>query len=314
MNKLKIIYLLVLLGSISACRDFVEPAIPYTDFERGTYLRTITPPATINFFALTTEQFSILVESVDENDGSSVESVEVFVARRRANTVTAEQSVATIQKSAFTKTGDSKYLRATITVPVSAALTALGLTAGDINGGDFFEFRLALTDNEGLVFSNNNVSGDVAGGTYYASPFFYRVAVVCPSDLGGTYSYVTSMIECDNCPGSVPGPAGCGSSISGTGTFAATTTAGRYAVSDATFGQYGCAWNDNPATGVFFVDACGNVSTAGSDQYGLIYTFTIIANTGTALTIDWENDYGDSGRTVLTRTDSKTWPAGLTTN
>lgn len=312
MNKIKILFSFGLLIAVTSCRDFVEPAIPYNGFQRGTYLRTISSTGSINFFALTSAQYSLTVESVDENDGSSVESVDVFVARRRANTVTPEQLITTIPKSAFALTPESKYIRATVTIAITDALTALGLTTANINGGDFFEFRLALTDNEGLVFTNTNVSGDVAGGDYYRSPFFYRVPVVCPSDLAGTYSYVTTLIECDNCPGSVPGAAACSPSVSGTGSLGATTTSGRYTVSDATFGQYACAWSDNPATGVLFVDACNKVSTAGSDQYGLVYTFTIVANTGTALTIDWENDYGDRGRSVLTRTDSKTWPAGLT--
>ena len=34
----------------TSCTDFVEPAIPYSGFETGTYLKTITAPAPINFF------------------------------------------------------------------------------------------------------------------------------------------------------------------------------------------------------------------------------------------------------------------------
>lgn len=309
MNKIKYIWGFLMMAVFS-CTDFVDPAIPYTGFETAIYLRTITPPTSFNFFALPAATFNLVVEAVDANGGTTVKDVQVLVRRRRGATLSPEVPLTTVPGSAFAASG--KYTRTTINIPLSTALTAMGFTTADINGGDFVEYRLILTDTQDRVFTNTNLSPDVSGGAFYASPFLYRVAVVCPSDLAGTYSYVTTNIECDNCPGSVPGPAGCGPSVSGNGTFTATTTPGRYSVSDATFGQYGCAWNDNPATGVFFNDACLKVSTSGSDQYGLIYTFTLVANTGTALTLDWENDYGDRGRTVLTRTDGKTWTAGLT--
>jgi hypothetical protein len=314
MKKIKYSLGLLFMTIVISCTDFVDPAIPYSDFETGGYLRTITAPGTFNFFALGSGTFTLTVESVDANDGKDVDEVEIFVRRRRGAALTTEVLLTTIPGSDFQTTSESKYLRANISIPLSNALTTMGLTNADLAGGDFVEYRLALHDTKGHVFTNTNLSADASSGAYYASPFLYRVAVVCPSDLGGTYSFVTTNIACDNCPGSVPGVAGCGPSTSGTGTLTATTTAGRYAVSDATFGQYACAWSDNPAAGVFFNDACLKVSTTGADQYGLVYTFTIISVSpdGKDLTIDWENDYGDAGRTVLTRTDAKTWPAGLT--
>lgn len=304
MNKIKLIYTLVLLIAISSCRDFVEPAIPYTDFERGTYLRTITPPSTINFFNLTTSSFTILVESVDENDGSSVESVAVFVARRRANAVTTEQPVLTVPKTAFTKTDDSKYIRATITVSIPDALAAMSMTTADINGGDFFEFRLALTDNEGLVFTNTNVSGDVAGGNFYASPFFYRVAVVCPSDLGGTFSYSASNMNSafGSCPGTITG------SVTLTPVSAGSTS---YIVSDATFGFWNCYGDNFTGTGVRLNDACGGLSFSGTDKYGDTYAFTFISNDGTNLVFSWRNASNETGTVSLASNPGKPWPAGL---
>ena len=136
--------------------------------------------------------------------------------------------------------------------------------------------------------------------------------VVCNSDLGGTFDYLTTNIQCDNCPPTYPGVAGCllNAPIEGNGELVALG-GGKYTVSDATFGQYGCAWDDNPAKGVTLNDVCDKVQFGGADQYGLVYTFSIVSNDGTTLTIDWQNDYGDSGRTALTRTDGKTWPLTL---
>lgn len=310
MKNIKYILGILILSAYS-CAD-VDPTIPFSDFNTGAYLRTIKAPTTINFFDIPSYNFVLEVEAVDAQDGRTVQEVDVFVKRRRGATLSPEVKLATVPGSAFATNTTTKYLRATINIPIATALAAMGFTAADLAGGDFIEYRLAMLDTQGRVFTNSNLSPDIVGGSFYRSPFFYRVAVVCPSDLAGSYSYVTTNIQCANCPGSVPGPAGCGPSVTGNGTLTATTTPGRFAVSDATFGQYGCAWSDNPAAGVFFVDACLKVSTAGSDAYGLIYTFTLVANTGTALTIDWQNNYGDGGRSVLTRTDSKTWPAGLT--
>lgn len=304
MNKIKILFALGVLIAVSSCRDFVEPAIPYNGFQRGTYLRTISSTASINFFALTTSQFSLTVESVDENDGGSVESVAIFVARRRANTVTPEQLITTLPKSAFALTSESKYIRASVTIPITDVLTALGFTAANINGGDFFEFRLALTDNEGLVFTNTNVSGDVAGGEFYRSPFFYRVPVVCPSDLGGTFNFSQSGMS--SAFGSCPG------TITGTVTFTPVSAgSSSYIVSDATFGFWNCYGDNWVGTGVRLNDACGKLSFSGTDKYGDSYTFNFISNNGTSLVFKWVNASAEEGTVTLTANAGKPWPLTL---
>jgi hypothetical protein len=135
------------------------------------------------------------------------------------------------------------------------------------------------------------------------------VAFTCTSDLGGEIDYVTTNITA----GSGGNAGACGASISGTVTFD-DEGGGVYAISDATFGQYDCAWDDAPATGVSLVDICGSLSLIGADQYDLVYSISIVSNDGTTLVIDWENDFGDSGRTSLTRKDGSEWPLGLTTD
>lgn len=304
MTKLRFIYALVLLVIISSCRDFVDPAIPYNGFERGTYLRTISSTSSIDFFQLATSTWTITVEAVDENDGSSVEEVDIFVKRRRGNTLTTEQFVKTIDKSAFALTPDSKYKRATFSVTIPEALTAMSLTTADIDGGDFFEFRLALTDNEGLVFSNNNVSGDVAGGAFYRSPFFYRVPVVCPSDLGGTYDYSSTNMSSPfgSCPGTITGQ------VTLTPVSAGSTS---YIVSDATFGFWDCYGDVFTGTGVRLNDACGNLSFSGTDKYGDSYTFNFISNDGTELVFRWVNSSNEEGTVTLFANPGKPWPSTL---
>ena len=90
----------------------------------------------------------------------------------------------------------------------------------------------------------------------------------------------------------------------------ATATVGSYTISDASFGQFGCAWGDTPPGGnVRFNDACGKLSMSGTDKYGDSYSFEVVSVEGNKLTINWKNTYGDGGTTTLTRAGGN-WPNG----
>lgn len=299
MRKLKYILGVALLTVAISCTDFVDPAIPYNNFESGVYLRTITGPTNHNFFALNTANFTLTVESVDEEDGRLVESVDIYAKRRRGNTLSTEAKVTTIDKSAFVTTTNSKYLRADISIPVSTVLTAMGFTPADMNGGDFIEYRLDMLDSKGRRWTNTNVSTDIVSGAFYASPFFYRVGIVCPSDLAKAYNAVTDWIDCTGTPGS--------------NNYVETLvkTAGtqvRYDLSDLSGGMEPIVWggakvaakiddvcgkitlNSAPYAYAYFIDGPGNSFGTGST-----------VNTGTGvITIYWINFYDEHGRTVLT--------------
>ncbi len=297
---------IVLLSIVSACTDFVEPAIPYNNFETGTYLRTITAPKPIDFFQLDTEKFSVEVEAHALNNENNVKEVELFVKHRRGNKLTPEVKLLTVPGTSFAVTSGAVRPRATISTNMTQVLSALGFTKASIDGGDFFEFRLVLTTNDGKVFSNNNLSADVSGGAYYASPFLYRVAVVCPSNLAGTYAYETTNIKA----GAGGNAGACGPAITGSITLTATATVGSYTISDASFGQFACAWGDTPPGGnVRFNDACGKISMNGTDKYGDSYSLEVVSVEGNKLTFNWKNTYGDSGTTTLTRAGGN-WPNG----
>jgi hypothetical protein len=135
-----------------------------------------------------------------------------------------------------------------------------------------------------------------------------RVKIKSCSDLGGTIDYVHT-----NVVSAYGNAAGCGTSFTGTVDFI-DHGFGEYEISDITFGQYDCAWGDNPASGVSLHHVCasGELTLTGTDQYGLVYTITKVSNDGTTLVLDWANDYGDGGRVALTRTGG--WPTNLATN
>lgn len=304
----KIIYSfgVILALSIASCTDFVDPAIPYNNFETGAYLRTLASTPNINFFAIPSAQFSVTVEAVDIQDGKLVRDVDVFAARRRGPAVTAEVKIGNIPASEFKPhttiipdvhpASGSKYPAATFTIGIPAVLQALGLTQADINGGDFIEFRLLLNTTDGRTFTNSNLSPDISGGLYYRSPFFYRIPVVCPSALGGTYNYVSTDMFCAG---------------ERTGTVTWTQVAGTttYTSSDFAFGSWiHCYGSGVPGGSLRLSDACNKISVTGTDQYGDSYRYLIEAVSGTSLTIKWDNTYGEFGTVVLTRTDGTNWP------
>lgn len=183
-------------------------------------------------------------------------------------------------------------------VPVNVKVTAEqavsdipGASIDDIELGDVFLFEVIVTSKNGLRTRSNVIM---------------NAPVACKSELGGTFDYSTVVTGVGD-GGDI---GGCNNPVTGQASFD-EDGAGFYRVSDATFGQYDCAWGDTPAVGVTLTDVCNTVTVGGSDQYQLIYTFVILSNDGTNLELDWSNDYGDAGTTVLTRTDGTNWPLDL---
>jgi hypothetical protein len=317
-NYIKGLMLAILCG-LASCTDFVDPNIPYKDFDTGAYLRTIERSSvTFNFFDLANSNFALTLEAVDAENGGTVETVEVRVRRRRLipgvglDFLPADGEEQPIVKSLsqadFAPNDQSRFLRTSFNVTAAETLAALGITEADVNQGDVFEFRLVLIDRFGRRFSDGNRSSDVAGGFFYDSPFRYDVNVVCPSDLGGTFAYTTTN--------PVPAAAGCSPSVSGEVTIAPVSgVPGQYTISDVSFGIFACAYGDSPPGGsVRLSDSCGFLSLTGTDKYGDGYDMEITANDGTNLTFNWSNTYGDSGTTTLTAPAGFTWPDNLRTN
>jgi len=291
---------------LSSCRDFVEPNVPYKDFDTGAYLRTIARTSTtLNFFDLANSRFALTIEAVDKEDGKTVQTVEVRVRHRRLipgvglrYTPANDVLVRTLQASDFKPNTSSRFLRADISVTAAEAIAAVGLTAAGISGGDVFEFRLVLNDKFGRRFSSDNVTTNVAGAPFYDSPFQYPVSVVCPSDLAGTFAYrtlVTSSPYKRSCEGQI---------LTGNVTFTRFSPTA-YTVSDQTFGLFIQCSGDGPGGVVRINDACGALSFSGSDQYGSTYKFTFKSNNGTALVFDWISSDNEGGTTILTAAAGK---------
>lgn len=307
----------LLVMMLAACTDFVDPRIPYKDFDTGLYLRTTARTSTsFNFFDLANSRFNITIEAVDERLGQSLENVEVRVRRRRLipgvglQFLPAESSpgavvdvlVATLSRANFAPVEGSRFPRATINVTSAETFNALGITAAQVEPADVFEFRLTARDDRGREFNNVNASSDIRGGEFYASPFLYPVSVVCPSDLGGTYRSVN--VGATGPLGSCPGPV----EMMITLTPVANTT--QYVVSDGTFGYWSCiddTWGGN----VRITDSCGLLTMSGTDKYGDSYSMEFVSSNAEELTFIWRNTYGESGTVTLFSNPGKPWPNTL---
>ena len=307
-----------LLMLFTACTDFVEPRIPYTDFDTGLYLRTTARTSTnFNFFDLANSRFNITVEAVDEQLGATLEEVVVTVRKRRlipgvglqfvpaagAGGAVIDVPVMTLSRSDFASVPGSRFPRATINITANETLSRLGITTAQVEGGDIFEFRLSVRDTRGRVFDADNASADIRGGLFYSSPFLYNVGVVCPSDLGGTYRSVN--VGASGPLGSCSGPV----EMMITLTPVANTT--QYVVSDGTFGYWSCIDDTWGNGNVRITDACGLLSMSGTDKYGDSYSMEFVRSDAQELTFIWRNTYGESGTVTLFANEGRPWPAGL---
>jgi len=307
MKNLNIFITLAFLLVFSACekdRSFIE----FKDLEYGAVPRlTDGVNGEFDFFNPDGSSIDFSVEFYDENQGKNVQSYAWTVAyiNKTTNEVGAAANIGTFTASDF-KPNDFGLPSIKIEFTFAQALSALGLTTADINGGDAIRFEATLTKTDGKVFTRNNTGPSViSNGPAFGAWFVFDQNIVCPSDLGGTFDYVhTNMLigpDANPC-----GP----SELTGTVTWE-DLGSGVYKPSDLSFGQYASCWNDAPAVAgdTRITDACGNMGIVGGDQYGLTYTYEVVSIAGPVLTLKWSNSYNDFGDVVLTRQDGKDWPA-----
>jgi hypothetical protein len=271
-----------------------------------------------------TERFDFDAEYLAE-DPSTLESFDIFVIKRTksGNTITTERlPLKSVSASEFKTTDDYSRPWVSVSIPFSDILDIIGL---DPNAPDFvttifenypsgisIEADLNLTDGSKVLASELVAAGLFQSNQFYpAQRLNIAVTNYCPEDIGATYSFSTTVTAV----GAGGNIAGCIGTITGEGEFAPISR-GRYSITDATFGQYDCAWDDSPAEGVTLINTCDLLTQGGADQYGLVYTFSnvSVSSDGTQMSFKWSNDYGDAGNTTLTRTDGGTWPTTLYSN
>lgn len=176
-------------------------------------------------------------------------------------------------------------------------------TSEDFATGDQLIISADITLKDGTVLKimnddgTNNFSSNIATSNLYK--VFQTYNVSCPSDLGGTYSVLTSGESTDggvvtnnpvtNHPYTV--------TITDNG-------GGNYTISDSFGGLY-IYWYD--IYGLTFdvesdfTDICGSISSEFEDPFGSIVNYTGTVNPNGTISIHWTNDFGDFGDSILTK-------------
>ncbi|MCO6146957.1 hypothetical protein [Flavobacterium sp. NRK1] len=180
-------------------------------------------------------------------------------------------------------------------------------SADDFELGDQLKISTDLTLKDGTIVKllkddtgAQNYGQDIANSTVFSVVQIYNVS--CPSDLGGTYSVVSSGSSTD------PGPTPDENPITD---YPYTTTitdngGGSYTMSDAFGGLY-ILWYDIYGLDFEvegnFTDVCGNLNGSFTDPFGGAVTITGTVNPDGTLSIHWDNEFGDTGDSVYTKVE-----------
>jgi hypothetical protein len=180
----------------SACQEGDNPIDFINDNEtRGAILRTVSLTSNELPIGVENSQFSGTFEVQDQEDGTLVDFVEVYVGFRD-NTPdnggpgnVPESLYETIDSSTF-EVGEFGYPRFDYELSLDEMLDFTGLEESDLFGGDQFGVRFELVLNDGRRYSFADNTGTLTG-SFFASPFLYTPNVICPVDatfFTGNYS------------------------------------------------------------------------------------------------------------------------------
>jgi hypothetical protein len=336
MKIFKSVLLITLLGIGFSCADDSLDPLKFKEVKKGTILALRgTQLENIYFKAIPgalfvpglldgTETFDFDAEYLSA-DPNSLASLDIYVLKKNGSSFD-RVSLTNVPASEFKTTDDYPNPWVSVSISIDDILTKIGITPNyplsasalntlfvDYKNGINIETDVNLTDGSKVLAADL-----VAAGLYQSNQFYpaqklnYAVIKYCNEDLEGTYDFYTVVTA----GGGGVDISGCAGGVSGSGELIKLEGAyGTYSIPDVSFGQYDCAWGDNPATGATLINTCDEITVGGDDQYGLVYTFSnlSVSPDGTQMTFNWENDYGDKGTTTLTRTDSKLWPTTLYT-
>ena len=186
----KIITLFSLLLITVSCQ---EPDTTINDvldnYVTGAVLRGWNPTGDYNFFAPSTSVFTVEIEEHDEQNGSLMQDVQVFVALNGAG----ETLLRTLTPSDFA-VGPTGLPRHQLTVTLGESIAALGLTSSQYTGGDVINIRLQLNLTDGRSYTNTDAASSLTG-SYFKSPYIYNMTIKCIPTGAVAGDYTIDMID-----------------------------------------------------------------------------------------------------------------------
>jgi hypothetical protein len=181
----------------------------------------------------------------------------------------------------------------TVTIPAGEVIAQLPVTVltGNIDPSETPNLILKITSSTGAKVSVNY------------SDITFRIRVICPSDLVGTYSVFWETFILGDGSGGADQTA-TDFVISAAPTVELTEAGvGVYQMSDMSFGLYPGIYSDSAPSGTF-TDSCNEIIGASSnaDRYGDPFTITGLSiPEENVINITWSNTWGDGGTIVLTK-------------
>lgn len=304
MNKFRILTLVGgLLLVLSGCKDEnLAPILTFDQTEQGGYPRLLEETnKLINLFDIAGSTYQYTVEFVDLERGALVTEYRLeltYVDNNPANGNKSSGPIVfkTFGPSDFTDS-ENGHKSITVTLPATEVIAAAGTTTADVKAGDNFNFKGFVTLQDGGVYGAANSSASVRGAAFRGH-FDFTMPAACPSNLGGTYEYVSTE-------------SWCGGTASGSVAIQALG-GGKYQFSDWSFGTYGVCYGGGSAGGdLNFTDVCAVVKFTGfTDSYGDTWSYDSQIN-GNEWVIKWENTYGETGTSIIKYPNGADWPITL---
>lgn len=299
MNNIKLIFtLLVLTFLVASCNDDGgDSKLEWSDGAVAHILKDNAADSFIDLIAINEGGSINLAFSIDKKFGD-VKSMDVVAFYTKTTGTVSKGTLftnVTTFPSNFSIDQEDLY----------TAFTNLN-TPSDFEVGDKLTITVDLTLSDGTVIKTISDNGVPNYGSNLATPPFSPVQVynvACPSDLGGTYSVLTSGSSTD------PGP---DASVNPIANYPYTVTitdngGGSYTISDAFGGVY-ILWYemyglDFEVEGSFS-DVCGTISGSFPEPFGtdVTYTGSVDSDTG-IITINWVNGFDDQGVSVFTKVE-----------
>jgi hypothetical protein len=194
----KIVLVILLVSMFNSCSNDPDNAIynVFDGVEHGAIIRTLERGnQNFNLFDLSST-WSITVETQDEEFGALLSQMVVYVGYvdnkdDGADNNRAEVVLKTITASEFT-TSANGLPSTDLSYTLNDMVSALGLSAGQYNGGDLFAIRLELLLTDGRSFSAADGSGSLQG-SYFQSPYVYQAGMLCIPATPFTGVYTVDM-------------------------------------------------------------------------------------------------------------------------
>lgn len=196
-NILSKLMLIAITIFATSCSDPENPIYDVFDgLEHGAVIRTLDRVSeNFNVFDLNST-WNIIVETQDQESGKLLSEMVVYVSYTDlkddgVDNNKSEVILNTIPASQFT-TSANGLPTTELNYTLEETLSALGLTVGQYNGGDLFNFRLEIKLTDGRSFSAADGSGSLQG-SYFKSPYIYQAGMLCIPDVPFSGDYTVVM-------------------------------------------------------------------------------------------------------------------------